>query len=256
MILKENIKNSFSKAAKTYDNYAFIQRNIAEKLISFINQEDKYKKIVELGCGTGCYSGFLRKRFLDSAILSIDISQEMTDIASKKNPSIQCINADIETLALDFFDDFDFITSNSVIHWLNNPFYFIKRFNEIRKLPKCLLFSIFGNNTLAELSKFIQEPLISVSFHSKNEWEFFLQDNFPDNFTLIPETSHKTYPDLISLLRSLKYTGVNVKDNNKFIWSRKLIKETEKKIISEFNEIRVSYEVFFVKINLSPSRSS
>lgn len=256
MSRKETIKNSFSKAARTYDNYAFMQKTVAQKLICLIDKDNQYKKIIELGCGTGYYSGLLKERFNNSDILCVDISKEMTDIAGKKNPSINFIKTDIERLEPDFLEEFDLITSNSVFHWLNNPKLFIKNLKKLKKKNKQLILSIFGNNTLSELQNLIDYPLISGSFNSKNEWELFLQNNFPDNFTLIHETIPKSYPDLISLLRSLKYTGVNVKENKNFIWNKSLIKNTEKNFLSKYNAITVSYEVFFIKISLLPSQSS
>jgi len=224
--------------------------------MSLVFSHSQYKKILELGCGTGFYSGLLRNKFQDSHIVSIDISKEMTDIASQKIPSINFLNKDIEILEPDFYEEFDLITSNSALHWLNNPRLFIEKLKKIKNSPKQVVFSIFGNNSLQEMQNFIKYPLISGIFNSKSEWEIFLQNNFPDRFMLIPETIHKTYPDLISLLRSLKYTGVNVRENKEFIWNRNLIIETEKKFILRYSGVKVSYEVFFIKISLLSSKSS
>ena len=52
MIDKKLVRDRFSKNLEKYNEHARIQKRMAERLFSFI-PEKKYKRILEIGCGTG-----------------------------------------------------------------------------------------------------------------------------------------------------------------------------------------------------------
>lgn len=46
----------FHEFLNTYDNYAFVQKKVAQKLIEFLEKNEEFETVLEIGCGTGIYS--------------------------------------------------------------------------------------------------------------------------------------------------------------------------------------------------------
>ena len=78
--------------------------------------------------------------------------------------------------------------------------------------------------------------------------------------TVREQIFQETYPSLLTLLRAIKYTGTQGADKglsqNKvdylpevtaptFLWTRGLVKKTEKVYLARFGRISASYQVFF-----------
>ena len=57
---KELIHNRFAKNLKSYDENAKIQKRMAERLMSFINNKSP-KNILEIGCGTGFLTKLIKE---------------------------------------------------------------------------------------------------------------------------------------------------------------------------------------------------
>ncbi len=114
-ILKNRIKNSFSKSAKTYNNWAIPQDEVAKKLISFSNI-NLNGNAVDIGCGTGLITNCLMKRFTSLNITGIDISTKMLSHYEHINPN--SIHCDMELLP--FVDNcFNHSFSSFSLHWTN-----------------------------------------------------------------------------------------------------------------------------------------
>ena len=62
--MKKKIIKSFSKRARSYDDYSFIQKNVNERLFNRLNliKHDK-KHLLEIGSGTGNLSQTLVENF-------------------------------------------------------------------------------------------------------------------------------------------------------------------------------------------------
>lgn len=56
----------FGKNFSTYDENAIIQKKVAENLTNFISKKfnnQKFDKVIELGCGTGIFTREFLKKF-------------------------------------------------------------------------------------------------------------------------------------------------------------------------------------------------
>ena len=75
---KPAIRRSFGNAAKTYDDSAFLQREIADRLFERLEYIKLQPKIaLDIGCGTGYATAKLRERYVDANIIGIDIAEQM-----------------------------------------------------------------------------------------------------------------------------------------------------------------------------------
>jgi malonyl-CoA O-methyltransferase len=79
------IRSAFNKASSQYDEYAFLQKEIAARLDAKLEVISSHADVVlDLGAGTGLLSQSLLQRFPNSKIICLDFAQE----SLKNNPSV------------------------------------------------------------------------------------------------------------------------------------------------------------------------
>ncbi|PHJ38216.1 hypothetical protein P378_10315 [Desulforamulus profundi] len=83
-IEKEQIRKNFCRGASTYDQYAKVQKKMAQELSNKITAVGKeFREILEIGCGTGFLTELLAREFPRANILALDISPRMIKVAKK-----------------------------------------------------------------------------------------------------------------------------------------------------------------------------
>ncbi|QPJ65889.1 MAG: methyltransferase domain-containing protein [Candidatus Nitrohelix vancouverensis] len=147
--LQEKIFESFSRRAESYDQYASIQKLMADRLASFLPHSTP-ASIVEIGCGTGFFSQHLFR--LNPPRLTLnDLSPKMLEQV-QKHPDFKkqtnCISGDA---ALTHFDPCDLVTGNAVFQWFSEPESPLKNFKSVLNPGGKILFNLFGPATLQEM---------------------------------------------------------------------------------------------------------
>jgi malonyl-ACP O-methyltransferase BioC len=154
---KYAIQVKFSKAAESYDNYARIQADVAQKLAAKIlqSQDDTaVKTILEIGCGTGNFTSLLADKFPAAKIMALDFSPEMIAKARHKLPgnTIEFICAEGEDfLEKSSGESFDLVASNGSLQWFSNHDRALKNIARILLPGGIFLCSIFGPDSLKKL---------------------------------------------------------------------------------------------------------
>lgn len=243
------IIRNFSRYARTYDNYADIQKRSAFDLLQFMKGKD-VKKILEIGCGTGNYTLLLRERFKDAKLKALDISGRMLEVASGKikDKGINFMEADAETLVLE--EKFDLITSNACMQWFLDLESGVAKYKNMLREKGVILFSIFGPDTLCELNASLKEVFGGVSITSGNfAGEERLKDIIKNNFgkVKIKEAAYEeSFPRVRDLLNKIKHTGTNGNGlGSRVVFTPGIIKKLEEIYLDKFGKIRTTYQVFF-----------
>jgi malonyl-CoA O-methyltransferase len=250
---KARLTQSFSRAASTYDTYADVQHEVATYLMARLNDRE-YQKILEVGCGTGFYTFMLAQKFVNSHILAVDISPIMVakaKIKLAKYSRVRLEKADGEYLPAFISGPFDLITASGALHWFENLEKAIQQYCRILSPSGSLIFALFGSNTLFELNKtlryvFDKRACLPVnSFPEETTLRDFLSKAF-NEWDAKELSLSRTYPDLLSLLRNLKHTGVapRMATGPFFVRSRARLLEIEKSYKKHFGVIRATYQVF------------
>jgi tRNA (cmo5U34)-methyltransferase len=116
----------FDEFASEYD--AMIRRCVPRydemlaMLVDYLPQDRNYRRIVELGAGTGNLSQLVHSRYPDAELVLVDCSASALAIAKKRLPR----NARVELKAMDFaeFDwiggETDLVVSSIALHHLND----------------------------------------------------------------------------------------------------------------------------------------
>ena len=152
----------FERAASTFDNANFLQKEIADRLLSRMDYVKlKPSLITDLGCRTGYASNQLAARYKSASVIAVDIAHAMVLKARGEkawwkrhlpildNHPIKPVCGDLEQLP--FVDNcIDLVWSNLALHWydLNKSFASIHR---ILKTEGLFTFTTLGPDSLSEL---------------------------------------------------------------------------------------------------------
>jgi 2-polyprenyl-3-methyl-5-hydroxy-6-metoxy-1,4-benzoquinol methylase len=191
---KSLIQEEYNEASKAEHEYQMVKWGSAEKMLNrfklAINKLplNSINTWLDVGSGTGAFQELVHKNHLELKATGIDLSEKLTNIASKKNISerINFINIDF----MDFAENqkFDLITCIGVLQKTN--------FEPIDFFKKC-----------KSLSN--QNALIFVDTKNLN-WNKFNEVNF------LPEQSHEWF-NFDDLLADAKAVGLTYVDSGGFI---------------------------------------
>lgn len=140
----------------------------------------KFKRILDVGCGTGMSTASISAVWKDSEIIGADLSQEMLTKAKEALPSVSFVQRDCSKSLLDM-GNFDLIFSNAFIQWIPNQEKFFK--NSFAMLNDGGTFAaqipLFGempaNQCLIETEKLFSDKLKNMNdskfvLHSASEY--------------------------------------------------------------------------------------
>jgi malonyl-CoA O-methyltransferase len=208
---KNTIANSFSKAAHHYDKYAFVQKNIAERLQSQIFTAcENPQTILDLGSGTGKLSNAISCHYPNATLTGIDLAKKMNLFAQQKRvKNNQFICADAESLPF-ANNSIDIIYSNCTIQWCENLYQLFSECSRVLKPEGKLFFTTFGPSTLNELRDAWQKVDELQHVHRfmdmHNVGDIMLKSGLSDPM-LQRENLTFTYKTVKQLLLDLKHTG-------------------------------------------------
>lgn len=204
---KDLIQTRFSKSLSSYNENAKIQKKMAEKLATLLNKTH-YKKVLEIGCGTGFLTELLNKSIKFGNYTAIDIVPDCENYINSINPEINFIQADIENFSL---EKYDLIIANASLQWVNDFQNMIETLKNSLSNDGELVFSTFGKENFKEIS-FITGT--TLDYYSTKELEEF----FPKS-EIISEIHIMAFNTPKEVLRHLQLTGVNALESK--TWTKK-----------------------------------
>ncbi len=249
MGIKHMVRQNFSRHAKRYDAYTSVQRAIGANLVERLGSH-RFGRILDIGCGTGSYTGLLHERHATAQIRAIDLSAAMIDEARHKlaAQAIEFIVADAETV--EFGAPFDLIPSNVCFHWFANLDGTIEKCARALAKDGLVAFSSLGPRTFWELGDCLDTvlaahtPISARSFVDKSELEAVLHRHFPC-VSVAEETIVETYPSLLQLLNTIKYAGTRGRGLEGVALTKTLLNDLETVYNRRVGSIAATYQVFY-----------
>jgi len=237
----KDVSESFSKAAKNYESSAFLQKEVASRLLERLELMNiKPAHVLDAGCGTGYCSRALKKKYKKSNIIGVDIAPGMIEQAKLKNGLFNKIDyqcADINKLP--FANNyFDLVFSNLTVQWVMEPKIAFLELNRVLKPGGILIFSSMGEDTLTELKQswasVDSEIHVNHFFDMKQVGDQVFASNF-ENTVMDRDIITMTYKTMVGLMKDLKAIGANNLNSER---SKGLMGK------SKFNQLKTAYEKF------------
>lgn len=200
MIDKNLVRDRFSKSLNNYHEHARVQKRMAERLFSFIDNKSP-KRILEIGCGTGFLTEIANKNLEFEEYIAIDIVENCESYIKEINPKIKFIPADIENYIKEAYGDFDLIISNASLQWIEDFEGIIKALKNKLTTSGELIFSTFGKENFREIYRILGT---SLNYYSISELQNMFQDSLIE-----PEIHIMAFESPKEVLRHLQLTGVN-----------------------------------------------
>ncbi|MBI3714892.1 MAG: malonyl-ACP O-methyltransferase BioC [Betaproteobacteria bacterium] len=221
---KRDVRRSFDAAARTYDEHAFLQREIADRLFERLEYIKLAPQcVIDLGCGTGYSSRKLQARFPQATLVSVDLAPAMLEAARshtgamaalvrwlRRGPAPRYLCADIESLPL-ADESADLALSNLALQWCD-PQQVAREAARVIRPEGLFMFTTFGPDTLKELRTAFrgldERPHVNQFVDMHDIGDMLVEAGFADP-VMDQETITLTYSDLKPLLRELKGIGAH-----------------------------------------------
>ncbi|MGG1658654.1 malonyl-ACP O-methyltransferase BioC [Brevibacillus sp. NRS-1366] len=263
---KTAVSNRFSEKSDSYEQYALVQKEMAESLHQMIKESTKrseIQRILEIGCGTGGLTSLARRLFPDADYQAIDLASGMLEKAKARVAQLQLNCKFLQGDAEEWIwrqpeRSQDLILSGACFQWFSQPEDTVKGLHRLLAPGASLFFSTFGPLTFCELHDSFAYAHASLgeenvrhglSFFKASEWRAMLEDT---GFESVVASSKKvvlTYPKVRDFLYAVKAVGANTSQEQAAgLGQRKLLIEMMQyyeRVYGDGQGIPVTYELLY-----------
>jgi len=213
------IRQSFDRAASSYDQHAVLQREIESRLLERIEfRRFDPGVILDLGCGTGSASRSFAMQFSQAKVIALDWAPAMLarvgageDSSLNTDGGLFSLCADMHALPL-AARSVDLVFSNLALQWSYDIPAVFGEFRRIMKPDAMLVFTCFGPDTLQELKQAWRAvddlPHVNDFPDMHDIGDELLRAGYREP-VMDAERLRLEYPDVMSLMRELKGIGAH-----------------------------------------------
>ncbi len=204
---KARIRQSFERAAPTYDSAATVQRHICSHLADRLPAMPPVERLLDAGCGTGFAQPLLQSRFPAAQAIALDLAPGML-----QRIAARCcrLAGDLEHLPL-ADASIDLYWSSLAVQWCD----LAKALAEARRVLRpggCLALASLGPATFHELRHAfvgIDDYHHTLAFHTSVETGRLAADLGFAAVDVKNGTEIAHYADFRTLLKAVKAIGAN-----------------------------------------------
>ena len=251
---KNKIAQSFSNAAKYYDEASALQQYVAQKLINKLPRRQTV--LLDVGCGTGYWFDDLQAK--SEMLIGLDIAEGMLRYAQQQSSRACCLGGDMENLPLPN-DSIDTIFSSLAVQWCQNLTPLLNEWQRVLKKGGKVYLATLGVNTLTELRQSFQQvddDRHVNQFLSKQEIVRQIDDSALSCETIEHEVKVMPYDSMKELMRDLKAIGAHhvLGKSVKGLMGKKRFSQAEQSYEKfrgrgvDSQKLPASYDVFYLTL--------
>ncbi|MDR1896699.1 MAG: malonyl-ACP O-methyltransferase BioC [Prevotellaceae bacterium] len=201
------VKRKFEKSMETYNENAYAQREIAEKLSNLVLSLYPHTPaaIFEIGCGTGLLTKKMINAFADAQFYVNDINDKANALISELFVNSRYLFIPGDAQLIRFPKNVDLLVSSSVIQWFDNLSGFGQKAYECLSNTGYMFLSTFGKKNLKEIRQITGAGL---EYASPDELRSLFADDF-EILNLSEEEIPVKFNSPVEILSHLRHTGVN-----------------------------------------------
>jgi len=218
MLDKRRVRESFTRAADTYDTAAVLQREIADRLLERLEVVRLVPRLIlDVGCGTGYDVDKLSRRYPRARLLGLDIAEPMARRARRRagawnrftgRCAFACGDAERLPVAT---ASVDLLLSNLSLQWCDPPTVFAEA-RRVLRAGGLFMFTTFGPDTLRELREawqtVDQSPHVHGFLDMHDLGDMLINAGFADPVMDVERVT-MLYADVMEVLRDLKGLGAH-----------------------------------------------
>jgi malonyl-CoA O-methyltransferase len=207
------VRKSFDKAARTYDQAAAVATEIRNRLLERLDiVKLQPKAILDLGAGTGQSSKELRHRYRGAEVIALDLSPGMLAQAERRQAWLRRFDPVIgDAHRLPVKDaSVELVFSNLMLEWCHDPDAVFQEIRRVLKPGGLLTFTTLGPDTLRELREGWRkiDPYTRVHrFIDMHDLGDALMRAGLAEPVMDTERLTVTYPDVDTLMKELTASG-------------------------------------------------
>lgn len=218
MIDKQLVAGHFGRAAETYEEYALVQQQMAQHLLSLLVPHGPFTRILEIGCGPGTLTKHLVTAWPAATLWATDISPAMLHQAQHAlgtHPRLRFACQDGEDLTIT--GPFDLIIANAAFQWFTRPALSFRHFSSLLKPGGILAYGTFGTTTFHELRTAFAQAYCRTGltgsyvhgpgFRSAEDYRVFSADAGLSILRLEEHSAQQSFPTVRAFLQAVKRIG-------------------------------------------------
>jgi len=153
--------------ADNYNKHADFVSNLAFPVVDLLNPQ-KNERILDLGCGDGTLALEIEK--FSTKVIAVDLSESMVKKTKEKGIEAYVMSA----IELPFYNEFNAVFSNAVLHWVKEPETAIKKISAALKSGGRFIAEFGGYGNIKYLTDAMQEVFDRHEEYGefKNPWYF------------------------------------------------------------------------------------
>ena len=155
-LIDDKIRRAFSDAALQYDVLTGLHKEIGRELLAKAAMHEGNGPILDVGIGTGWFTGRLKNYFPDAPVVGIDFAAGMVDAARTREKDYGIVQADARQMPFKK-NTFEMIASNLAYQWVGDLPKAFANCHVILKGEGKLHFTMFGYSTFQELFEALEK---------------------------------------------------------------------------------------------------
>ncbi len=235
----KTVKKQFEKNMDKYDSNAFVQLELAKKLIDELSvYRTDFDRVLEQGCGTGILSRLIKEKISYRQYFANDIVEKSKNYLDKILPEYTFICGNAQKIKPPV--KADLIISNAMFQWFTSPEKSFEHFKGILEKNGVLAFTTFTPENFCEIRRITG---LSLDYKTKADITAALEKDY--QILHIEEYRRVlNFNNPLELLAHMKNTGVNSLSAKKL--SFKEVKDFCDKYLELYPDIRLTYAALIV----------